>query len=184
MEDEGTRLSKPRATARTSTEMPDFWLEGGVIPLSAGAERGFLAEVDRVIDLLGHDASWLHWWRGDSKAPALELQIFVTRPVRSPEAASARVYSGTDERVVRGRRRHRVRMHVDFDGLAELEADERRRHALPAVLEGISRARQGLKLTVPPPPVPAAVEPAPLAAGVLRRRRLRELLGASAVPGS
>jgi hypothetical protein len=80
--------------------------------------------------------------------------------------------------VIRGRKRHLVRLHVDFEALEQLEPDERRMWALPAVLDGIGRAREKLRLAGEPPQVPDAVLPLPLEAGTLRRRRLRELLDA------
>ncbi|WP_406046977.1 hypothetical protein [Kribbella sp. NBC_00889] len=151
----------------------DYWLEGGVEAVASGAENGFLQEVDRVIDLLGADESWLAWWRRISEAPALEIHMMVVKEG----------YDGfTRERVVRGRKRHLVEMFIDFHQLEPLEPDERRLLALPAVLEGLSRAEQALKLSGEHPGIPASVRPAPLSAGTLRRRRLRELRGVTNAP--
>lgn len=151
----------------------DYWLEGGVDSLTMGAENGFLQEVDRVIELLGEDESWLSWWRRISKAPVLELQMIVVRAT----------YDGAlEERVVRGRKRHLVEMRIDFHELEALESDERRLLALPAVLDGVSRAQQALKLSGAHPGIPDSVRPAPLSAGTLRRRRLRELRGETNAP--
>jgi hypothetical protein len=119
----------------------DYWLEGGVGARTMGAENGFLQEVDRVIELLGADESWLSWWRRISKAPVLELHMIVVRSA----------YDGTvEERVVRGRKRHLVEMRIDFHELEALEPDERRLLALSAVLEGVSRAQQALRLSGAP----------------------------------
>ena len=41
----------------------DYWLEGGVEAVTMGAENGFPQEVDRIIEFLGADGSWLAWWR-------------------------------------------------------------------------------------------------------------------------
>ena len=161
-------------------EPEDYWLEGGVIPLKSGAENGFQQEVDRVIDLLGTNESWLLWWRRVSKAPVLEIQIIVLKAGRDPFSPLERI--GADEGVVRGRKRHLVRMHIDFTKLEALEPDERRLQALPSVLGGISRARDALKLFGEPPPIPESVRPEPLSAGTLRRRRLRELRGLPNAP--
>jgi hypothetical protein len=150
-----------------------YWLEGGVEGGTMGAENGFLQEVDRVVELLGEDESWLAWWRGISTAPVLEIHMIVVRAA----------YEGTlEERVVRGRKRHLVEMRIDFGQLEVLEPDERRLLALPAVLEGVSRAQQALNLSGEQPPLPDSVRPAPLAAGTLRRQRLRELRGEPNVP--
>ena len=87
-------------------------------------------------------------------------------------------YDGAvEERVVRGRKRHLVQMRIDFGELEALEPDERRLLALPAVVEGVARAQQALNLAGEHPAIPASARPAPLAAGTLRRRRLRELRG-------
>ncbi|TCO44924.1 hypothetical protein EV646_10996 [Kribbella antiqua] len=146
----------------------DYWLEGGVDALTMGAENGFLQEVDRVVELLGEDGSWLSWWSRISKAPVLELHMIVVRAA----------YEGSvEERVVRGRKRHLVEMRIDFGELEALEPDERKLLALPAVLEGVSRAQQALKLSGEHPGIPDSVRPASLSAGTLRRRRLRELRG-------
>jgi hypothetical protein len=151
----------------------DYWLEGGVDALAMGAENGFLQEVDRVIELLGADESWLAWWRRISKAPVLELHMIVVR---------AGYDGAVEERVVRGRKRHLVEMRIDFQGLEALEPDERRLLALPAVLEGVSRAQQTLKLSGEHPGIPDSMRPAPLSAGTLRRRRVRELRGETNAP--
>ncbi|WP_433009100.1 hypothetical protein [Kribbella sp. CA-294648] len=151
----------------------DYWLEGGVDVLTSGAENGFLQEVDRVIDLLGTDESWLAWWRGASRTPTLEIWLVV---------AKAESEGVDEERVVRGRKRHLVEMRVDFEKLEPFERDERRLLALPAILEGISRACSALKLPGEPPAIPDAAHPAPLTPGVLRRRRLRELRGEPNTP--
>jgi hypothetical protein len=161
-------------------EPEDYWLEGGVIPLNSGAENGFQQEVDRVIDLLGMDELWLLWWRQVSVAPVLEIQIIVLKAGRDPFSQLERI--GADERVVRGRKRHLVRLHIDFAKLEALEPDERRLQALPSVLEGISRAKDALKLFGEHPPVPDSVRPDPLSAGTLRRRRLQELRGFTNAP--
>jgi hypothetical protein len=151
----------------------DYWLEGGVDARTMGAENGFLREVDRVIELLGADESWLAWWRKVSNAPVLELHMIVVRAA----------YDGAvEERVVRGRKRHLVEMRIDFHKLEALEPDERRLLALPAVLEGVSRAQQALQLSGAHPGIPGSVQPAPLSAGTLRRRRLRELRGETTAP--
>jgi hypothetical protein len=151
----------------------DYWLEGGVEAGTRGAENGFLQEVDRVIELLGEDASWLAWWRGISVAPVLEIHMIVLRAA----------YEWTvEERVVRGRKRHLVEMRIDFGRLEALEPDERRLLALPAVLEGVSRVQQALNLSGEHPGIPDSVRPAPLAAGTLRRRRLLELRGEPDAP--
>ena len=151
----------------------DYWLEGGVDARTMGAENGLLQEVDRVVELLGEDESWLSWWRMISKAPVLELHMIVVRAA----------YEGSvEERVVRGRKRHLVEMRIDFRELEALEPDERRLLALPAVLEGVSRAQQALKLSGEHPEIPDSVRPAPLSAGTLRRRRLRELRGQTNAP--
>ena len=149
----------------------DHWLEGGVIPLVYGADNGFLPEIDRVIDLLGADDAWLNWWRQAGTAPVLEIQIFILK------ATTENLAGG--EQVLLGRKRHLVQIHVDFAQLDALEPDERRLYALPTVLEGISRCLLALKLPTETPPVPGNVRPAPLSAGTLRRRRLRELRGIS-----
>ncbi|MFD7156539.1 hypothetical protein ACFV9C_18210 [Kribbella sp. NPDC059898] len=146
----------------------DSWLIGGVDPVTSGAENGFLQEVDRVIEILGEDQSWLGWWRRISKAPVLEIHMIVVRAG----------YGGpVKERFLRGRKRHLVEMRVDFDELEGLEPDERRLLALPAVLNGVSRAQQSLKLAGPHPEIPDIARPARLSAATLRRRRLRELRG-------
>jgi hypothetical protein len=108
-----------------------------------------------------------------SKAPVLELHMIVVRAA----------YEGSvEERVVRGRKRHLVEMRIDFRELEALEPDERRLLALPAVLEGVSRAQQALKLSGEHPEIPDSVRPAPLSAGTLRRRSLRELRGQTNAP--
>lgn len=151
----------------------DYWLEGGIEAGAMGAENGFLQEVDRVIELLGEDESWLAWWRGITTAPVLEIHMIVVRAA----------YDGVlEERVVRGRKRHLVQMRIDFGELEALEPDERRLLALPAVLEGLSRVQQALNLSGEHPEIPDSVRPAPLAAGTLRRRRLRELRGDTNAP--
>ncbi|GAA0589495.1 hypothetical protein HPO96_03745 [Kribbella sandramycini] len=146
----------------------EYWLEGGVEVVASGAQNGFLPEVDRVIDLLGTNRSWLAWWRETSKAPVLEVHIMVVK------AGSMGL---AEERVVRGRKRHLVDMFVDFAQLDVLEPDERRLLALPVVLEGIARAQSALKLSADRPELPDDVRPAPLSPGALRRRRLRDLRG-------
>ncbi|WP_432939973.1 hypothetical protein ACQPXM_30605 [Kribbella sp. CA-253562] len=156
---------------------PDWWLEGGVFSLTDGAEAGFTAEFDRVIDLLGEDTGWLSWWRSASKAPVLQIEAVVLKPL-SPLGAEGLARIGADERVIRGRKRHLVRLHVDFEALEQLEPDERRMWALPVVLDGIGRVREKLRLAGDPPQVPDVVLPLPLSVGTLRRRRLRELLDA------
>jgi hypothetical protein len=148
----------------------DYWLAGGVDALTMGAENGFLQEVDRVIELLGADELWLDWWRRISMAPVLELRLIVVR---------AGYDGAVEERVARGRKRHLVEMRIDFHELEALEPDERR---LPAVLEGVSRAQQVLRLSGEHPGIPVRVRPAPLGAGTLRRRRLRELRGETNPP--
>jgi hypothetical protein len=80
----------------------DYWLEGGVISLNSGAENGFLQEIDRVVDVLGTDESWLVWWRQVSKAPVLEIQIVVLKAGRDPFSQLERI--GADERVAPGQR--------------------------------------------------------------------------------
>ncbi|MEV6270910.1 hypothetical protein AB0L64_27355 [Kribbella sp. NPDC051936] len=150
-----------------------YWLEGGVEAGAMGAENGFLQEVDRVVELLGEDESWLAWWRGISTAPVLEIHLIVVR------AAYERP---VEERVVRGRKRHLVELRIDFGQLEVLEPDERRLLALPAVLEGVSRVQRALDLPGEHPAIPDRVRPAPLAAGTLRRRRLRELRGEPNLP--
>jgi hypothetical protein len=151
----------------------DYWLDGGVDARTMGAENGFLQEVDRVVEILGEDESWLAWWRRISKAPVLELHMIVVR---------AAYHGAVEERVVRGRKRHLVEMRIDFHELEALEPVERRLLALPAVLEGVSRAQQALKLSGQLPGIPDTVRPAPLSAGTLRRRRLRELRGDTNAP--
>lgn len=117
--------------------------------------------------------SWLSWWRRISTAPVLELHMIVVRAA----------YDGAvEERVVRGRKRHLVEMRIDFGELEALEPDERRLLALPAVLEGVSRARRALKLSGEHPEIPDSVRPGPLSAGTLRRRRLRELRSETNAP--
>lgn len=151
----------------------DHWLEGGVDPLAMGAENGFQQEVDRVVELLDEDESWLAWWRSNSKALVLELHMIVVKAG----------YDGVaKERVVRGRKRHLVEMHVNFQELEVMEPDERRLLALPAVLEGVSRIQQALKLSGDHPGLPDSVRPAPLSEATLRRRRLRELRGETNAP--
>ncbi|GAB3939914.1 hypothetical protein GCM10029976_056920 [Kribbella albertanoniae] len=144
--------------------------------MRGGGDTGFLPEVERVMEVLDSDHAWFHWWRSVSKAPVLDLAIFLLRTPQSLASVEANIYAGCDERVVRGRRRHLVRMHVDSDELSALEPDERRLLALPTVLDGISRVTTHLKIVGVPPPVPPAAQPAPLPPGVLRRRRLKELL--------
>ncbi|WBQ04056.1 hypothetical protein [Kribbella sp. CA-293567] len=151
----------------------DYWLEGGVDAITRGGENGFLQEVDRVIDLLGTDESWLAWWRRISDAPTLEVHMMVLRAEHEGPA---------EERVLRGRKRHLVEMRIDLEVLEPLEPDERRLLALPAVLEGVSRARSALNLSGEIPKLPDDVRPAPLSPGVIRRRRLRELRGETNAP--
>lgn len=104
-------------------------------------------------------------------------------PRSSPSVAdSSLVYARADERVVRGRGRHLCRMHVDSDQLERLEPAERTQRALADVLDGISRATHYLKITDPPPGVPPEAQPAPLPPGVLRRRRLKQLLDVRDTP--
>jgi hypothetical protein len=151
----------------------DYWLEGGVDARTMGAENGFLQEVDRVVGFLGEDESWMAWWRGISTAPVLEIHMIVVRAA----------YDGAvEERVVRGRKRHLVQMRIDFGELEALEPDERRLLALSAILEGVSRAQQALNLSGEHPGIPDSVRPAPLSAGTLRRRRLRELRSETNAP--
>ncbi|MET9311962.1 hypothetical protein ABZX12_09065 [Kribbella sp. NPDC003505] len=151
----------------------DYWLEGGVDAQTMGVENGFRQEVDRIVYLLGTDESWLAWWRRTSNAPVLEIHMIVLRAA----------YNGAvEERVVRGRKRHLVAMRIDFRKLEALEPDERRLLALPAVLEGVARVQRALNLSGEHPAIPDSLRPAPLAAGTLRRTRLRELRGETNAP--
>jgi hypothetical protein len=160
-------------------EATDQWLDAQVLMVRAGEVpvEGFAEEAERVFGCLACDEAWALWWSRVSKAPVLEILVFVTRPPRGPLSALASGYAGMDEEVRRGRKRHRMRASVDPDRFFGLDAAEQRLLTLPMVLGLIDRVVEELRLSESPPPAPEAASAPPLPASTLRRRRLRELRG-------
>ena len=158
-----------------STDAP--WVAGELFSASDDASfAGFLAEAARVLDILASSDAWIRWWAESSKAPALEVTVYITHPPRGPMSTWAAGYAGSAPRVRRGRKRHYALANVDPDRFYGLDAAEQAHLALPIILDIVDRVVITLKLP-PHPPAPSETVPAPLPDRTLRKHRLRQLRG-------
>lgn len=122
----------------SSAPAPEYWLHGGVAFDKVGVDR-FIGEVNRVMLALGSDPAWSAWWRSASRAPVLELRLFVVRAWASPEAEAAYRYAGVEERVQRGRKQHVVQMVIPAECFSGVSTDRQPGLALLSSSKGSRR---------------------------------------------
>jgi len=103
----------PAPVAEAPETVDERWLRFELwagLGVHNGLTHHVFREAARVEPLFNASAEWRGWWRSTSKAPALDLVIVVVWPDKTPPDDRF-----LPERVVRGRKQHFVRLHLDAD---------------------------------------------------------------------
>ena len=147
----------PASVVESPETVDERWLRfelGGGLGVHNGLTHHILREAWRVEPLFNASTEWRGWWTSTSRVPALDLGIMVAWPEKTPPDDWF-----LPERVVRGRKQHLVRLHLDAGRVEEVPKEARSALLLPAVLEALDRLVTKLELSAPPSELPDGVLP-------------------------